>query len=368
MRKRSNTPLNLLLVSSALLVSACATTAPTGGVQTREVRTTGGMPVKITRIPLPGLIHKDVQVAAGSVWAYAPGMFSPITFRIDPNSNQVVELSSPFTATGADLLVDEHAMWLSEAQTPMAGRGDLRRIDLASNQTVATIEAVGAPFATDDDTVWAYNPFTGVVTGIDIKDNRIRTKIATKGRVYLESVTFGAGSLWQFAFKGNVTSSQVARRVFPPGMVRRIDPQSGKVVAEIPLGPYRPSDRINFVAGAIWVVGERDDSGLAVATRIDVATNRVAATIRLPRQYGCVVQRNPRTPVLWKGAIWLSTFCTDIGHMPGLLLKIDLEKNEVTDQLGLSQSQGHLGRQPDLAAGEGAVWGFDGRSALRFDF
>lgn len=364
MRTRSNVLLGVLLVSSALLISACAT-APIGVVQRGEARTLKGVPVRITRISLsPVVVHKDVQVAAGSVWATAPGMMSQKTIRIDAKSNRVEEIPRPFTMSGADLLVDDHAMWLSDSLTKIAGSGGLSRIDLDGSRTVATVDAVGMPYATGNGAIWAYHRFTGVITGIDIKDNRIRTKIATKSGPFDGSIAFGAGSLWQLAFEGDVSSLQVSRGVITRSVVRRIDPRTGHVTAVVPLGPMFPTDQIRFVAGAVWVLGTRDESGVAAAMRVDAATNRVAATIPLARWYPCATRTAAKTPALWQGAVWVSTSCANIGRQPGDLLKIDLEKNEVTDELTLAPYAGPL----NLAAGEGALWGFDGQSALRIDF
>lgn len=372
------------LVCCALLLSGCATTPtgtaqtqaieilPTRTVQTQVVRTLRGMPVKITRISVPfsGGGHGNAQVAAGRIWATNP---SPLglhkTIRIDAKSYQVAVLSRPYTFGGADLLVDEGSIWLSDGLARYGVSGDLYRVDLDTNQITATIPAVGTPFASGDGAVWAYNAQKRVVTGIDTKKNQIRTKLVTQGGPYDDFYVFGAGSIWQYAYVGDVSSWQLVRGATPPSVVRRIDPDSMKVIAEIPIGPHRPTDQIRFVAGAIWVLGWRDKSEMGFATRIDVETNLVAATIPLVRTVNaCVKNSLPKTPVFWDGGIWVSTFCTAVGRLPGILLKIDLQTNQVTDQIGLSAFEGHLGGQPALAAGEGALWGFDGRSAIRFDF
>lgn len=376
--------LSASLVCCASLLSGCATTStgtaqtqaietlPTGSVYTHVIQTLRGMSLKITRIDVPfsPAGHGNAQVAAGYVWATKP---SPLglhkTVRIDAKSYQVAELSRPFTAGGADLLVDEHAVWFSDGISRFSGRGDLYRVDPNTNQITATIEAVGTPFASGDGAVWAYNLRTRVVSGIDTNNNQVRTQLVTQGGPYNDFYTFGAGSIWQFAHEGDVSSWQLVRGATPPSVVRRIDPSSKKVIAEISIGPYRPTDQIRFVAGAVWVLGERDKSGTAFATRIDVKTNLVTATIPLVRTVtGCVVHSLPKTPVFWDGGIWISTFCTAVGGLPGVLLKIDLQTNQVTGQFPLSQLfQNPRRSHPALAVGEGALWGFDGLSAIRFD-
>jgi len=363
-------PLGPSLGCFAMLLAGCAT-APSGGVRTQATQTLAGVPVKITRISVPAAsMYSNAQLAAGSVWAAAPSVFGHKTIRVDPKTYQVAELSRPFTAGFADLLVDEHALWFSDGMTKaFAGRGDLYRVDLDTNQVVATIEGVGAPFGSGDGAIWAYNLRTSVVSGIEMTTNEVSTHFVATGGSYNESFAFGDGSIWQFAHQGEVSAWQLANGAIPSSVVRRIDPRTGTVIAEIPIGPYVPSDRINYVAGAIWVLGERDTSGVGFATRIDVKTNQVTATIPLVRTVsGCVDHPQPKTPVFVAGGIWVSTFCTFVSRLPGVLLKIDLQTNRVADQLGVSNAYDRRTGQPVLAAGEGALWGFDGRSAVHFEF
>lgn len=382
--KRTNRRLGILLAYCVLLISGCAT-ASTSTVQSQVIQTLQNKSVKATRTFLPS-VFTHTQVADGSVWAVKQNWFFPSHAKINLKSYQITEFSRPFSVNGINLLVDEHSIWFSNLMTSISGRGDLYRVAQDNNQVIATIEAVGAPFAIGNGAVWTYNNHTQKVTGIDVKNNQIRTQFVTLGDTGEESFTFAAGSIWQLGYEGDVSKFRLSNCdltyplfcVIPPGVVRRIDPQTKKVIAEIPIGPYYPSDRlrtqrpsenIRFVAGAIWVLGERDNSNKSLATRIDVKTNLVEATIPLVRSMEgkCSVHSFPKTPVFWNGGLWISTFCTDKGGMPSVLLKIDLEKNQVTDELGLPTYRGFSG-QPALVAGAGALWGFDGRSIIRFDF
>lgn len=280
-------------------------------------------------------------------------------------------LSRPWTAGFADLLVDRDSIWFSDGMTKITGHGDLYRLDIETNQVKATIEAVGSPFALGDGAIWAYNPQTQTVTGIDAKNNQVRTKttLVAQGSKYHESFAFGGGSIWQLTYKEEVSALQLAGGEIPPSIVRRIDPHTNKVTAEIPIGPYRPSDGIRFVEGAIWVLGELDTGGKPFATRIDIKTNLVAATIPLVRsmESACAVHSMPKTPVFWNGGIWVATFCTSISRAPYILVKVDIETNQVTDELRLPVDKG----SPDhlrLAVGDDSLWGVDGSSAVRLDF
>lgn len=369
--KRSHHLLRLLLACCILMFSGCAN-SPTGIIQTQERQTLRGLPVKITSISVPSNIYTNVQVAAGSIWA-THGSVSGFhkTIRIDSETYKVTMLPRPWTAGFADLQVGEDSIWFSDGMTKLTGRGDLHRVDIETNQVTATIEAVGSPFALGDGAVWAYNPQTRIVTGIDTTNNLVLAQpvLVRQGSRYHESFTFGDGSLWQLTYNEEVSSTQLAGGYVPPGIVNRIDPQTSKVVAAIPLGPYRPSDQIRYAGGSIWVLGERDTGGKPFATRIDVKTNLVVASIPLVRslENACAAHSAPKTPVFWKGGLWIATFCTAIGRVPYVLVKIDLETNQVTDEFRLPVNGG----TPDdlrITAGEDALWGVDGHSALRFDF
>lgn len=396
--RRINKPLcrhfSRLLVCCALLFSGCAT-VPVVTVQ--DIETLHGMPVKITRIDLSSSLT-DAQVSDDSIWAVKNNsMFSKNHAQIDPTSYKIKEYPRQFSSMGINLLVDGHFLWFSNGMSKVFGSGDLYRVDQESNQVVATIEAVGAPFAIGDGAVWAYNLQTQVVTGIDKESGQIRTQFTapgvpfpfvTQGGSGGEAFTFAADSIWQFAYEGdfsqfrqnnceNLGGIVLGICKIPSGVVRRIDPKTQKIIAEIPLGPYRLSDGIRFVAGAIWLLGwGPNESGNALATRINVETNLVDAKIQLSSRtcLGSTRLYNPRTPVLWNGGIWLSGVCThEIGRV---LLKIDQQTSQVIDEIALPNSSVpstpyllYDSAHPALVAGAGALWGFvDGRSILRFDF
>ena len=349
-------------VYTALLLSGCATT-PTGTIQTDVIPTLHGRQVQITRVSLPLSApgHGNVQAAAESVWATEP---SPLgrhkNIRVDTTTYQVTELSRPWTAGVADLLVDGNSLWLSDGMTKLTGRGELYRIDPATNQTLAVIKDAGSPFANGDGMIWAYNLRTGVVSGIDPSDNQVHTQLVTTGSSGAADFAFGAGDIWQYVRGDGVNS------------VRRIDPDSRETVAEISVALHHTTDRLRFVAGAVWILGELAQARnrfLPVAVRIDAESNLVAETIPLERSLTvCAVHANPMTPVLWDGGLWISTFCSNIHRVPGVLLKIDLQTNKINDEIILSPLKGHPGGQPALAAEADSVWGFDGRSAIKFYF
>jgi hypothetical protein len=313
----------------------------------------------------------------GYVWATTIGKK---TFRIDPESFQVDELPRPRALRGSNrLLITEHSMWHSNGIPELvrpSGRLDLYRVDPSTNQITATITGAGAPFATGDGVVWAYNSRTGVVSEIDAKDNELRTQFATRAsRTRDQShFAFGAGSIWQFAYERDVSLWSLLWRdaygdEFPVGVIRRIDPVSKDVIAQMVIGPYVTTAPIRLLAGSIWVLGRQDNHGPALATRIDVATNRVSAVIPFAANTRCGSKVIAISSVAYDDAIWVSTGCVmGIGGAIGTTLqRIDPETNSVSDEI-LLYGAGRLWPR-FLAAGEGALWALSDAGRLeRFEF
>lgn len=306
-------------------------------------------------------------------------------------------MSRPRADGPNDFLVDENSIWYTDGAA-------LLRVDMATNQLTATIVDVGIPFAIGDGAVWTYNRGTQVVSGIDTITNQIRTQLAVPGRPYHPgSFTFGAGSIWQFAYEGDMSWWQAnGRDVFwgnkehiLPSVVRRIDPYTKKTIEEVPIGlttgeldPYVSPERIHFVAGSIWVFGKSNDSSLLspghigpFAKRIDVGTNRVSATIPLTGRH-----TKPITPVFLDGGIWISV--SGGSHLKGSseLLKIDLKTNQIAGVFSLyapglfeavnwSGTNGLLLNYPQLTVMGGTLWGIGqpyfgpgNDTAIRIDF
>jgi len=383
--------LNVSLVCCAFLFSGCAT-VPAGTVQTHVFQTLWSSPVKVTHITLPGH-YTNVQSAAGYIWATQAGLFSPKTIKIDQQSNEVTELSRPRSDV-PDFLVDENSIWYTDGTT-------LSKVDIETNLVTAMIEDAGIPFALGDDAVWTYNRNTQVVSGIDANTNQIRTQLPTHGRPYHPgSFAYGAGSIWQFAYAGNVTLWQDLY-IYAPALasvVRRIDPNTNKVIAEIPVGLFTnivdaevSTDRIHFVTGAIWVLGRSAEETLSspkqkapFVKRIDVDTNRVTATIPLDttsiaateKNNWCGSYRKPQTPVFLDRGIWISVHC---GRAHSELLKIDIKTNQIAraltlyapsifEPVGMFRGTGFILTRPELTVTGDSLWGIDRDNAIRVDF
>jgi len=128
------------------------------------------------------------------------------------------------------------------------------------------------------------------------------------------------------------------------GRLLRLDAQTGRRVASLPVGWWPSSVAVG--AGGVWVADSIGDGsrlknhlpGLENAvTRIDPATDRVVATIRLPAVESLAVA---------DGALW----ATALAHDAELVERIDPKTDRVLAKIRLPGAAG------PLAVGSGRVW------------
>jgi streptogramin lyase len=111
----------------------------------------------------------------------------------------------------------------------------------------------------------------------------------------------------------------------------RLDPATGKTVAEIPADAANSEGGITVGDGSIWFVVKP-----STLVRIDPATNQIATSIALPS--------GSENPLFDQGFVWVSSFEHD------QLLKIDPKKNAIATTIP-------VGPKPRfLTAGAGSVW------------
>jgi virginiamycin B lyase len=208
------------------------------------------------------------------------------------------------------------------------------RIDPRSNRVTARFPAGGrnpAGLAVDAATIWVVHPDTDEVVRLDPGTGRVVARItlgplpfqfAPGDRRFLPSlVAVGAGAGW-------VASGR--------GAVARIDPASNRVVAVIKLPPEGP-EGIAVAGRVVWVA----EGGHGVA-RIDAATNRLLRTVRLDLQADRVAADG--------GTIWVGGPSTDPSfEAAGGVARIDAATGRVREVVPSGLPTG-------LAAGVGAVW------------
>jgi DNA-binding SARP family transcriptional activator len=131
--------------------------------------------------------------------------------------------------------------------------------------------------------------------------------------------------------------------------VAAIDPASGRVVADIPIGG-RPV-AIAVGANAVWVVNADD----ATVLRIDPKTYRVVRTIG-------GLGTNPSNLAVGFGSVWVA------GGNDGTLIRIDPRVNAAEGTVRLGAARGGIPQPVFLVAtGAGSVWATRGNELLRVD-
>jgi YVTN family beta-propeller protein len=115
--------------------------------------------------------------------------------------------------------------------------------------------------------------------------------------------------------------------------VSRIDPQTNRVVATIPV-PDGVAD-LAVGADAVWTGGDRQGVEVARVVRIDPRTNRVVATLRVAQ---------PQDVTLGFGSVWVPS------GRSGLVVRIDPQTNTATSSIRVA------GKPSTIAVGAGAVW------------
>ena len=111
----------------------------------------------------------------------------------------------------------------------------------------------------------------------------------------------------------------------------RIDPATGKTIADIAVDPANSEGGITVGAGSVWIVTKP-----SALVRIDPRTNAVSATIQLPS--------GSDNPIFSDGFVWVSSFEHD------QLLKVDPASGTIAGTIA-------VGPKPRfLTVGAGSVW------------
>jgi YVTN family beta-propeller protein len=167
----------------------------------------------------------------------------------------------------------------------------------------------------------------GNISRVDPASNSVLSAIpltltGVEGPVVL---AFGEGGIWvTMAAFDPTTFDAIA------GSVERLDPVSGQVVANIPVG--KSPQAIATSPGAIWVANYLDGT----VSRIDPTTNTLVATI--------TVDGEPNGIAFGSGAVWVTSEKT------GNVSRIDPATNAVVATIQT------LGTSEGVVSGAGAIW------------
>ena len=220
--------------------------------------------------------------------------------------------------------------------------GQVVRVDPRANRVVASFPAGGpnpADLAVGAGTIWVVHPDTDEVVRLDpgtgrvvarIKLGRLPFEVAPGDHRFVPSlVAVGAGAGWVATGRGAVA---------------RIDLASNRVVAVIKLSPGSPAG-IAVAGGSVWVAAGGD--GVA---RIEAATNRLLETIRLDLYAERVA--------VGGGAVWVGGPTTDpIVEMAGAVARIDAATGRVRAivptglPVGLAAAGAVLVTEPEVVGG-----------------
>jgi YVTN family beta-propeller protein len=310
---------------SSLLIAAGAALLLAGGIGAAVLELTGGGATTLAR------------VEANSVGV------------IDPKANRITA-QIPVGAAPSRIALVHDSAWVVNSED-----ATLSRIDVGKRVVRRTISIPGKPsgVTADERGAWVvYRPAgSGTQAGggnaeIAFVDGRYdavkQTSHLHQLFDYEDAISLGDGSLWSVDAE----------------VVTRLDPESGRILAEIRVGPTPLGGGITAVGGiasgegAVWGIGS------AGIVRIDPKTNRVVATI--PISQGVAANGpSPTAVAVGEDAVWVASrfvgFDTITLHSNrkvrrGIVSRIDPATNSIVATIP-------VGLDPfAIAVGEGAVW------------
>jgi hypothetical protein len=208
-----------------------------------------------------------VAAGEGGVWVATDRVEM---FRLDPESEEVTEVAP---ANGGDVAVGEGAVWTFGAS--VSGQAaTIFRVDPKTSKAseLAVVPSHSNALAAGEGAVWVASD--DGLQRIDTATGDVRTIFVPND--YAANVAVGEGAVWALA------SAISAER----DVVAKVDPATKKVVDEIEIGaPDYADTSIAAGAGAVWVVqsfdtdvAENEARDPGVVYRIDPQTGDVEET------------------------------------------------------------------------------------------
>ncbi|ANY84145.1 hypothetical protein BB934_38520 (plasmid) [Microvirga ossetica] len=243
-----------------------------------------------------------------------------------PTTNLTIQAEVPragdFMGFGFD------SLWMmARPADPTLGGGPLVRVNVADNSvTDIQLNSYGKyrAMGIGEGAVWVPASGRGLILKIDPNTNKLVQEIPARMVKSEGSIGVGEGGVWVVtAAESSATRDTV---------LTRYNPRTGAVEANIPL----PSDSTGVVVdfGSVWVTGYENDE----LYRIDPNSNAVISTIKLNDQ--------PRFITSGEGSIWV------LNQGDGTVQRIDGKTGEVQATIEII---GPLDGG-DIVCGGGYVW------------
>ncbi len=213
------------------------------------------------------------------------------------------------------MVITDGAVWVTSSNV-----NHVVRLDAATNRagTAVTINKPCSGLAAGFGSLWVPSCGAHSLVRVDLQSEKIQAEIPLGPADSEGGLTVGAGSVWMATDK--------------KGVLARVDPETNKLQAEIsiPSGSYTPA----FADDAVWVTSTEHN----LLIRVDPQTNQVAATIPIGPQ--------PRFLTVGAGSVWT------LNQGDGTISRVDTKANKLVATI----AAGIPGTGGEIAFGEGSVW------------
>jgi len=270
-------------------------------------------------IEVPGASGTIAVATDGTtVWAAGDGAI----LRIDAATNSVERLPAPTLSGDTTMAIADDGLWV----TSWAG-SHLYRLDPQTGEVLLSVDTpspVRITFLGDD--LWVGSEGKKTMTLVDRKTGRL-------GRS-MDAGTYGTAGLGDLWFPADRTTT-----------IERVDPASGEIKATIEGQGEDNCDITGEFPDNVWLSCFGRDVRSRSATRIDPATNSVAAVATVPPSHGgslAIIDGEP-----W----FVGLFEDDAGNPTGGLLRMD----PATGAIDRFVSIGPADPNPPVVAA-GAIW------------
>src|SRR5580704_8058310 len=203
------------------------------------------------------------------------------------------------------------------------------RREMSSITPIAVFPAEGTPDwqVMTEDAVWVTNGPKNTIHRLDPKTNMVAAVI-TVGMRPCSGLAAGFGSVWV----PNCGNPRADPSV--PPSVSRIDIKTNMVVATIPVGPVQGEGGVAASPDGVWLV-----TGPTVLSKIDPATNKVAAEVEVPMGSAGVTYG--------EGYVWVSS------PMANMMTAVDPKTNKVVYSVPVGPGPRFV------TTGAGSAWSFN---------